>query len=402
MLAGHGRRIFLGLIVAIGVAVALTVVLVTRPGSSPQGHSSPTAQPSGSAGGSTGGPQPVGAATPPSCTGAGRVMVRPLPAGNSTPVQIVLPSPKDDVTVDLSSVTSTAYPSTRSPIAVGTGTTGQRTCVSGGTVLGAADPQQTWTVYHGQYNAACVKILARDWMEVRGLRCDNVEDGIRPEESGVNANNAVVYVTGTYLTRMRDDCIENDYTVGGLLQDNLWEQCNTGISERPSGKKSWSTPPDETLTLDHMLIGLYQTPHDQNGQVVMGENALFKWSSSGNRVVIKCSIFKVDAVSLNGTDSMALPPRTTVDDSACPDTPSTLVWLGPGDYPAPHAGLRVVKDVSVWDAAVSAWKAAHQEVARVAPAVSFRPSRPGSSDGGPVDGVVVGIAARRSSVTRSR
>jgi hypothetical protein len=295
--------------------------------------------------------------TPP-CDGPGRTTVKPLPVG-TTDRQWEEPSPADDTTYDLSGVTSTAYPATRSPFAVGTGTPGLRTCVIGGTVRGAADPGQPWDLYHAQFNAACVKILARGWIQVRGLRCDDVEDGIRPEESAVNANNAVVYVSGTYLTRIRDDCLEDDYTIGGLLQDNLWEQCNTGISERPSGGRSWPTPPAEKLVLDHMLIGLYPTPHVDGGGTVNGENALFKWSDSGNQVVIKCSLFKVDAVSLNGRDAMGLPPRTVVDDSGCPGHPSTIVWLGGGPYPAPTFGLRVVSDPAVWQDAVDAWKTAH-------------------------------------------
>jgi hypothetical protein len=94
---------------------------------------------------------------------------------------------------------------------------------------------------------------------------------------------------------------------------------------------------------------------------------------------------------------MALPPRTTVDDSACPDEPSTIVWLGPGDYPAPHPGLRVVKDVSVWDDAVSAWKAAHQAVAAAAPAFSRFPGPPAGSTAG--DPVVMTMTARRDEFT---
>jgi hypothetical protein len=131
----------------------------------------------------------------------------------------------------------------------------------------------------------------------------------------------------------------------------------------------------------------------------MGENALFKWSSSGNRVVIKCSIFKVDAVSLNGTDAMALPPGTTVDDSGCPDRPSTIVWLGPGDYPAPHAGLRVVSDVQVWNDAVQAWKSAHRAVGTAAPAVHRAEGGPAPVTDGPaatvVPAVSVGTSGRR-------
>ncbi|MGY1681902.1 hypothetical protein [Geodermatophilus sp. SYSU D01176] len=304
--------------------------------------------------------EPFSSSAPPApCDGEGRTVIRPDTDGSVRAGQWEVPSPPDDTTYDLSDVTSTAYPATRSPFAVGTDDAALRTCVLGGTVLGKADDAATWELYHDSYNAACLKIIAREWMQVRGLRCDNVEDGIKPQESGVNANNTQFYVSGTYLTRIRDDCMENDYTVGGVLYDNLWEQCNTGISERPSNDRSWPTPASETLVLDHMLIGLYETPHEEDGQVVMGENALFKWSTSGNRLVIRCSVFKVDSVSLNGEDAMALPPGTVVDDSACPDDPTTIVWLGGGEYPVPTPGIRVVSDPDVWTDAVNAWKDAH-------------------------------------------
>jgi hypothetical protein len=108
-----------------------------------------------------------------------------------------------------------------------------------------------------------------------------------------------------------------------------------------------------------MLIGLYRTPHDEGGRTVLGENALFKWSSSANHLVIRCSTFLVDAVSLNGPKAMAVPAGTVVDDSGCPGHPSTIVWLGGGAYPAATAGLRVVSDPAVWTRAVTAWKTAH-------------------------------------------
>ena len=224
---------------------------------------------------------------PPACEGEGRTIVRPAEPGEVLSVQWEDPAPPDDVTYDLSGVTSTAYPASLSVFAVGVDSAALRTCVVGGTVLGAADDAESWNYYHDQYNAACVKIIALEWMQVRGLRCDNVEDGITPQESAVNVNNARFVVSGTYLSRIRDDCMENDYIVGGVLHDSLWESCNTGISERPSRDRSLATPASETLVLDRMLIGLYETPHVEGGRTVMGENALFKgrrrataWSSS--------------------------------------------------------------------------------------------------------------------------
>jgi hypothetical protein len=156
---------------------------------------------------------------PPACEGEGRTVVRPVEPGEVLSVQWEDPTPRDDVTYDLTGVTSTAYPASRSVFAVGVDSGALRTCVVGGTVLGAADDAESWNYYHDEYNAACVKIIALEWMQVRGVRCDNVEDGIKPQESAVNANNARFFVSGTYLSRIRDDCMENDYTVGGVLHD---------------------------------------------------------------------------------------------------------------------------------------------------------------------------------------
>ena len=299
------------------------------------------------------------------------MVIRQFPPGTALASQWSVDSPRDDATYDLTGVTSTAYPPSSdrnsSIFALGHGTAAARTCFVGGALNGTADDNQTWEYYHANYNAACLLLAATDWMQVRDLRCDNVEDGLRPRETVDNANNVSMYVSGTYFTRVRDDCLENDGVIGGVLYDNLWEQCNTGISERPSSAMgSWTSPPGETLTLDHMLIGLYQTPHAEG----VGENALFKWSSSASKLVIKCSVFKVDAVSLNGRDAMKIPDGTVIDDSACPNHPSTIVWLGQGGYPAATAGLHVTTDVGVWDTAVAQWKCAHRYGRCSSPATS--------------------------------
>ncbi|MCA0144862.1 hypothetical protein [Blastococcus sp. LR1] len=297
---------------------------------------------------------------PPACDGEERTVTAPFPPGTELDEQWEEQDPPDDVTYDLTGVTSTAYPATRSVFEVGDDFPAMRTCVVGGTVVGDIDDDETWQYYHDEWNAGCVKLEARDWLQVRDVRCDGIEDGIVVKESADNANETNIYISGTYLTGIRDDCLENDYTIGGLLYDNLWEECHTGISERPWGDREWNTPEDETLTLDRMLIGLWETPNQEEGEKrIEGHNSIFKWSDSGGRVVIKCSIFKLESTSINGVDSMEMPPGTVVDDSSCEDDPSTIVWLGRGDYPGETAGMRVTKDEDVWDDAVAQWKADH-------------------------------------------
>ncbi|MFP5369128.1 MAG: hypothetical protein ACLGI3_00005, partial [Actinomycetes bacterium] len=303
-------------------------------------------------------PMAATVASPAACAGGGRSVMRPHAAGTVLSAQWKASAPAADVTYDLDGVVSTAFPSTEHPFNTGTGTPGVRTCVVGGELRGTVDPGRSWEWFHDQANAACVKVVAIEWLQIHGTRCDGVEDGFRPQEGEANSNRTTFGISGTYLTDVADDCLENDYTLGGVLRDNLWESCFTGISERPSSNNgTWTSPADETLVLDRMLIGLRSMPHDSDKGV--GPNALFKWSTSANKVVIRCSTFFVPQVSVNGTDTMAIPAGTVVDDSACPNNPSTIVWTGGGDYPAPTAGIRVVTDRGVWDRAVANWKAAH-------------------------------------------
>jgi hypothetical protein len=237
------------------------------------------------------------------------------------------------------------------PIGIDSGAV-PRICWLDGRVFGSIPMDMTWEDAH-DYNQPCARIVATGWIRVDGLRCDSTDDGFRPRETHADAQNVTMTVRNTYFTRIHDDCIENDGIIGGLLQDSLWQGCNTGVSERPSGD-SYSQPHGETLVLDHMLIGLWVTPHEGGA----GENSLFKWGVSANDLVIKCSVFKVDRVSLNGSESMSVP--ATIDDSACPAHPTTLVWLGRGRYPGwlPR-GVDVSRKIGVWKRAVTAWKCAH-------------------------------------------
>jgi hypothetical protein len=318
------KRLGIGLAAALTIAAAVVVVeLGSRTSSEPIG--------------------PAG-----DCGAAGRTIVK-TPAGTIT--STYAPQPADDTSFDAAGTTWQPDLSTY-PINIDPGAA--RLCWVGGTVDGGIPADMTWEEAHA-LNQPCLRMVATEWMVIDGLRCDGTDDGLRPRETGTGDQNVTVTVRDTYFTDIHDDCLENDGVIGGVLQGSLWDGCNTGISERPSAAQgSFPQPPTETLTLDHMLIGLRIFPHASGP----GENALFKWSDSANTLVIKCSMFKVDAVSLNGPETMAIPG--TVDDSACPRHPTTLVWLGGGTYPGRlPRGIEVTSDVAVWNEAVAAWKCRH-------------------------------------------
>ena len=305
----------------------------------------------------------------PACSAAGRSVVRPYPQATVLSSKWSVPAPPDDTTYDLTGVYSTAQPSTSYPFSFGTGNgnldAGDRTCLVGGELRDrfGNPPPGTWEYYHDNVNAACVKGAAYGWYQILDTVCRGIEDGFRPQEPGVNANNARFAISDTYLGNVFDDCLEDDYTVGGVVLDSLWEGCYTGVSERPSSDRCWDTPADEQLVLDHLLLGLRPMAHSDGSS---GYGRLFKWEKcsqhTANNVVIRCSTFLVpDRRVDGGADGMEVPEGTVVDDSACPGNPTTIVWLGGGSYPGDLRGLpiRVTADRSVWDSAVAAWKSRH-------------------------------------------
>ena len=272
-------------------------------------------------------PPPPGAVPTPATYGfpdcfAGRNVVRPYPAGTVRTSKTQWDNPPDDTTYDLTRVFSTAQPSTSHPFSFGTGSdnlgAGDRTCLVGGELRDqfGSPPPGTWEYYHDDVNAGCVKGVAYGWYQILNTVCRGVEDGFRPQEPGVNANNARFVISDTYLANIFDDCIENDYTVGGVVMDSLWESCYTGVSERPSSDRCWNTPPSEQLILDHLLLGLRPMRHDDG---TTGYGRLFKWEkctqNTANQLVLKCSTFLVPGARLDGgADGMEIPAGTIVDD----------------------------------------------------------------------------------------
>jgi len=310
----------------------------------------------------------------PSCTGPGRTVVRPFPAGTTITSRWRAEAPPANTTYDLTGVTSTAQPSSSYPFSFGTGndgaSAGYRTCFLGGRLADrfGDPPGIDWRTAHDTYNASCVKGVGREWYQILGTVCRGIQDGFRPQESGVNVNNTRFVISDTYVANVMDDCIENDYITAGVVLDSLWDGCHTGISERPSSDRCWVTPPGEQLIVDHLLLRLRPYQLDEG----FGYGRLFKFVDNcaedgqprtHNDLVIRCSTFLVPDYRLDGgTDGMQVPPGTTVDDSGCPDDPTTIVWLGGGNtYPGDLRGLpiRTVTDRGYWDAKAAEWLARH-------------------------------------------
>ena len=224
---------------------------------------------------------------------------------------------------------------------------GSDACVAGGTVAGQYDRGLTWNEMHDLNNAAVR--FEGDRFLVDGLRADDVGDGLRPVGRDF-------VVRGAWLSYVRDDCIENDHLQAGLIEDVLFDGCYVGVSERPSPAilESGYDGRRSVLTIHGSLIRLESMPGPAEGDAPTGHGQFFKWDDRATTLALHDDVFLAGETGVGGPETMAMTDRLV----SCAN--NVMVWLGPGDYPAPLPScFTVTRDRGVWDAAVAAWHARH-------------------------------------------
>lgn len=224
---------------------------------------------------------------------------------------------------------------------------GSDVCFSGGLIQGAWPPDQDWDTAH---HSAAVYVKSPS-ITIEGVRIVTYGDGIRFRDGSSDFT-----VRGVYFSDIRDDCVSNDPLYSGMVDDSLFEGCYTAFSARPvSDEPGWDGR-DNLWTIQNSLVYL----HDQIGVYKgpsPGHGGFFKWDKSsedlGPKLALHNNVFRVDSDS-NHT-GLGVPPGKL---ESCSN--NTVVWLGPGEYPAllPDC-FTITRDQAVWDDAVAAWKAAH-------------------------------------------
>lgn len=250
--------------------------------------------------------------------------------------------------LDARSATFFASPNNLYPIELGGG---GNVCFAGGTVQGRYDRTLSWQAMHDLNNAGLR--FENGAVIVDGLRVDNVEDGIRPV-------GGPFVIRQVWLSYIRDDCVENDHLQGGTIEDSLLDGCYTAISERPSPaiEASGADGRERLLTVRASLLRLAPMPGPRDGDPSdLGAGRFFKWDRLATQLALHDNVFLAEETGQNGPKVMGIPDRL-VD---C--TNNVMVWLGPGDYPAPlPACFTVTRDRTVWDLAVLRWKLRHPHV----------------------------------------
>ena len=262
-------------------------------------------------------------------------------------------------TVDLRGYVARYWPSEgepdASPISIGNDDPATGTVVVGGAVIGGLEMDATWQEVKTCCDADGLRLEADGWMASFGLYVENVEDGFAPRvrDGSETGSDVGFLLDGCYMTRIRDDAVEDDDLLSGTIHDCLFDGVNRFVSARPT-EGTGITNPDSVVTIDHVLIHMLPMPNEGSDDGV-GAGSIFKWSSAAGVVEMRHSIVYVEERSHSVLDAERFPPGTYEG--------VTLV-LGPryeGPYPVPlPAGVTVTRDVTVWDEARSAWLRRHQ------------------------------------------
>jgi hypothetical protein len=261
--------------------------------------------------------------------------------------------------IDARAATVLAFPDNAHPINL---EGGSGSCFSGGTVLGQYDRTLSWEQMHDVFHNAGIAFTNASFT-VDGLRVDNVTDGLRPRNGGNFT------VRNTWLSYIRDDCLENDHLHGGLIEDSLFDGCYVGISTRPSDANiaAGFNGSDKVLTIRNTLVRLEPMPGPPGGSPTeLGHGGFFKWhlwnspeQSLSPKLALYDNVFMAEQARA-GEDRMGTPPGQVLD---CAN--NVMVWLGPGAFPDPlPACFTVTTDRSVWDTAVADWHARHPHVGK--------------------------------------
>jgi hypothetical protein len=231
-----------------------------------------------------------------------------------------------------------------------------KNCVRNLRVVGQQSRSLTWREMKESYDGDAILFKRYTGaLTVEHVWLDNVMDGISPRSTD---NTSPWIVRGVYARNVRDDFIENDQCLPGIVDDVLVDGTFTFVSTRP-GKRQ-PCPAANTTVVRRSLVRLQCQPHADRATEAKypscdagtGHGQLWKWSTAAGPVAVTDSIFVVPTHSVNGPKAMGFPRGTY--------TNVALVWLGLGPYPGElPAGVHVIHDESHWHAARTHWLVRH-------------------------------------------
>jgi hypothetical protein len=225
-------------------------------------------------------------------------------------------------------------------IKLGGDTVPSRLCIGGPVIDGDYPYTLTWRQMHdspprGGYG---LQMFSND-IEIKDLRVDNVEDGIKlqncPEDDGTTDCNVQkptgkANIDSYFATNIRDDMIDDDDCMPFSIDDS-WLEGHTGISEQEESSSTGncvSSGEDSTINVSDTAIRSMPTNAYDGGveDDFAGGGKWLKWqgSTTHHTVVFTNTILAVDQIPRSGWSSLDMPGAN--------GTPGDTQWVGTGNY----------------------------------------------------------------------
>ncbi len=232
-------------------------------------------------------------------------------------------------------------------------------CVTGLKVTGKQPTSVTWVnmKHHYDGDGILFKVAVGSSFILENSFFENTMDSFSPR---ANSNSSQWTVRRIYSRGNRDDFVENDQCLPGIIDDVFVDGTYMFLSQRPGAGANGTCAATNTTIIKNALVRLEcQSYGDMDsGQPTKscgpgtGVGQLFKWGRKAGPVQVSDSIFLVPSMSVNGARSMGFPPGTYSN--------VTLIWLGNGPYPAPLPnGVKLRTDYSIFENAKAAWLKLH-------------------------------------------
>lgn len=248
--------------------------------------------------------------------------------------------------------------------------------LDGGTILGETDMTSAWRTVYDRGNSAAVRVqdslnaVFRDW------RIIDTWDAIR-----ISGDSAGFLIEDVWVSRTRDDAVENDDVVSGTIRDSLFDEVFSGISLGDSNMPDGS---DNVVTLDGVL--LRSASYLYKGEITHGSPIkIAKNDDLTPSLRIFNTVFAIEDVNHFGQERLQKAWEKTIESSGnyflnLSDKPL------PGDYPMPPSGWTVLQGQEArdyWQEAREEWIARHGGDG--APPVTDEDSAPPATDDGQID-----------------
>lgn len=213
---------------------------------------------------------------------------------------------------------------------------------------------------------------ARGPYRVHGASIRRVNDPLSPPKAVDTPREVSFEYRSIYVAEGRDDLLENDACLPGVIDDILVDGIHTGFSSRPGGD-GWTRPDltRPTVSVSNFLIrfdcqtdtrskaGRSSCPAgSSHGQMFKRGDCKFA-DGQDVRYELSDGIVRFDHVPIQGMAGISIPADATVDDV-------TVIYLGPNPSRLPlyPAGVRVITDPvegeRIWSEARSKWLADHR------------------------------------------